>query len=128
VERVRPDTIFTHHPGDYNWDHTVTFDAVLMASRHSPGEFAAREVLAFEVLSSSERGYRNGSAFAPTVYVDVSKTIDKKKLALTYYASEARPYPHPRSIEALEYLARKRGGEVGIEYAEAFELIRRVEN
>ena len=49
------------------------------------------------------------------------------ELALTYYASESRPYPHPRSIEAVEYLARKRGGEVGIEYAEAFELIRRVE-
>jgi LmbE family N-acetylglucosaminyl deacetylase len=129
VERIRPDVIFTHHPGDYNWDHTITFESVLMAARQNPGDFAPSEIYAFEVLSSTERGYQNGDrAFHPTVYVNVAKSIDKKKLALSYYASEARPYPHPRSIEAVEFLARKRGGEVGIEYAEAFELIRRVEN
>lgn len=128
LARVKPHVIYTHHPGDYNWDHTLTFDAVLMAARHSPGEYGPEEILAFEVPSSTERGYQNsGQSFKPTVYIDVSKTIDKKKLALSYYASELRPYPHPRSMEALEYLSRKRGYEVGIEYAEAFELIRKVE-
>ena len=128
LAKVRPDVIFTHHPGDYNWDHTITFDAVLMAARHSPGEYGPEHLYAFEVPSSTERGNPNsGSTFRPTTYVDVRKTIDKKKLALSYYATEARAYPHPRSAEALEYLARKRGYEVGLEYAEAFELIRGVE-
>jgi LmbE family N-acetylglucosaminyl deacetylase len=128
LARLRPQAIYTHHPGDYNWDHTATFEAVLMAARHSPGEFGPEEIVAFEVLSSTERGYPNGGhTFRPNMYVDVAKTIDKKKLALCYYASELRRYPHPRSLEGIEYLARKRGSEIGIEYAEAFELIRRVE-
>jgi LmbE family N-acetylglucosaminyl deacetylase len=128
LERLRPQTLLTHHPGDYNWDHTITFDAVMMAARHSPGEHGPREILAFEVPSSTERAWQTGGrSFHPNVYVDVARTIDKKKLALLTYQSECRPYPHPRSIEALEYLARKRGAEVGLEYAETFELIRRVE-
>ncbi len=128
LNTIRPNVVFTHHPGDYNWDHTLTFEAVLMAARQNPGDFAPDEILSFEVLSSTERGYAGGGrGFHPTTYVNVAKTIDKKKLALSYYTSEYRPYPHPRSIEAVEYLARKRGNEVGIEYAEAFELIRSVE-
>ena len=47
--------------------------------------------------------------------------------ALRYYHSEYRAYPHPRSIEAVEYLARKRGNEVGLKYAEAFHVVRKVE-
>ena len=128
VEDVRPDLIFTPHPGDYNWDHTLTFEAALMACRRNPGDFAPTEIRSFEVLSSSERGWRQGDKmFRPTLYVDARRTIDAKKQALCCYASEYRPYPHPRSIEALEYLARQRGNEVGLEYAEAFQLIRKVE-
>ena len=37
------------------------------------------------------------------------------------------PYPHARSIEAMEYIARVRGLEAGVAYAEAFHLVRRVE-
>ena len=37
-----------------------------------------------------------------------------------------RPFPHPRSYEGVQYLARVRGMTVGIEFAEAFEVIRRV--
>ncbi|MBY0471651.1 PIG-L family deacetylase [bacterium] len=128
LKEVRPTTIFTHHPGDYNWDHTIAFDSVMMAARSSPGEFAPQEILSFEVPSSTERSWQSEErTFRPNVYVNIKGSIDKKKLALSYYASEKRPYPHPRSIEALEYLSRKRGSEVGLEYAEAFHLIRRTE-
>jgi len=129
IERERPDLVLTHHPGDYNWDHTVTFDAVIMAARCNPPDFSPREIRTFEVLSSTERGWQDPSRiFSPNYYVDVSSSMDAKKLAMSYYESESRPYPHPRSLEALEYLARRRGNEVGVFYAEAFHLIRRTEN
>ncbi len=128
LDELRPHTVFTHHPGDYNWDHGVVFDAVMMAARCSPGEFAPTEILAFEVASSTERAFASPArAFCPNVYVDVGRTIDKKKLAMRCYESEARPYPHPRSPEGIEYAARHRGLEIGVEYAEAFALVRRVE-
>ena len=38
-----------------------------------------------------------------------------------------RNYPHSRSYEAIHNLARYRGNQVGLEYAEAFEVIRKIE-
>ncbi|MCZ7587136.1 MAG: PIG-L family deacetylase [Deltaproteobacteria bacterium] len=127
IEKIRPGTIYTHHPGDYNWDHTACFDAVMMAARPSPGEHAPARLLTFEVLSSTERAWQNAAdAFHPNVYVDIARGIDKKKLAMKTYRSEHRDYPHPRSLEGIEYLARKRGLEIGVEYAEAFHLVREI--
>lgn len=128
IQGFCPDLVITHHPGDYNWDHSQTFDAVMMAARPNPPDHSPAEIWAFEVLSSTERAWQEASrAFHPNLYVDVNKTLAQKKLALMHYENEYRPYPHPRSVEAIEYLARKRGNEVGLEYAEAFHLVRRVE-
>jgi len=128
IARVKPNLVFTHHPGDYNWDHTITFDSVMMAARCNPPDFSPSEIRTFEVLSSTERASQDATRiFCPNLYVDVANSIDMKKLALKYYQSEYHPYPHPRSIEAIEYLARRRGNEVGLEYAEAFHIIRKVE-
>lgn len=128
IEAVRPALVFTHHPGDYNWDHTRAFEAVMMAARVNPPEFGPGEIRTFEVLSSTERAWQEpGRAFHPNLYVDVAATIEAKKLALQAYETEYRPYPHARSVEAVEYLARKRGTEAGVTHAEAFHIVRRIE-
>jgi LmbE family N-acetylglucosaminyl deacetylase len=128
IEREKPDLVLTHHPGDYNWDHTAIFDAVMMAARCNTPEFYPSEIRTFEVLSATERAWQDPSrVFCPNLYVDISRSIDMKKLAMKYYELECRPYPHPRSIEAIEYLARRRGNEVGMLYAEAFHIIRKLE-
>jgi N-acetylglucosamine malate deacetylase 1 len=128
IVKTEPNVVFTHHPGDYNWDHSQTFDAVMMAARINPPEFAPAEIRTFEVLSSTERSWQDPSrAFHANLYEDIGNSIDAKKLALSYYRTEIRPYPHARSIEAVEYLARCRGLEAGVAYAEAYHLIRRVE-
>jgi len=128
INKFKPSTIFTHHPGDYNWDHTITFDAVMMAARHTPDEFCPSEIFTFEVPSSTERSWQTGDrSFHPNVYVDVKDSILIKKNALNCYFSELRAFPHPRSLEGIEFLSRKRGSEVGLEYAEAFCLIRKVD-
>jgi len=49
----------------------------------------------------------------------------KKKLeAVKCYAAEKREFPHPRSLKAIEFLAKKRGTEIGFKAAEAFAVIR----
>lgn len=127
VAELRPDVILTHHPGDYNWDHTRTFDAVMMAARPDPSEHAPSELYTFEVNSSTERACQSADrVFMPNTWVDIERTIERKKEALRCYASELRPYPHPRSETALDALSRKRGTEVGLAHAEAFHLVRRV--
>ncbi|MCL5958545.1 MAG: PIG-L family deacetylase [Chloroflexi bacterium] len=126
VEETRPEIVYTHHPGDLNLDHAITFRAVLTATRPMPGS-CVRDLYAFEVPSSTEWAFqRLEPAFRPSVFVDVSTTIEAKIQAMLIYSGEARNFPHPRSAEALRAIARRWGSVAGAEYAEAFELIRSV--
>ncbi len=129
VEKERPQVVITHHAGDYNWDHTIVFQSVLMACRPNVGDFFPQQIFSFEVLSSTERAHQKASTvFAPNHYVPLhEKDLALKTKALLAYRSEIRPYPHPRSAQAVENLAAKRGNEVGLAYAECFELIRGIE-
>lgn len=126
VEELQPKTIYTHHPGDLNIDHQLTFRAVLTATRPTNG-CPVQELYTFEIPSSSEWSFHQvGPAFRPNVFVDVAETIERKLLALEYYESETRPSPHPRSPEVLRANARKWGATAGLDWAEAFELVRAV--
>ena len=40
--------------------------------------------------------------FVPDTWVDISATLGVKLAAMACYESELRPYPHPRSLQALE--------------------------
>jgi N-acetylglucosamine malate deacetylase 1 len=126
VMRRRPLSIYTHHPGDLNIDHGVTFRAVLTATR-PVGDCHVRDVYTFEVASSTEWAFQQiAPAFQPNVFVDISSTIDRKIDAMAVYESEARAFPHPRSAEALRAQARRWGSVTGLPYAEAFQLIRSI--
>ena len=61
------------------------------------------------------------------MYVDIKHTWNKKLAALNEYKMELREVPHSRSIEGLENLAKYRGAQAGLFYAEAFEIIRKIE-
>ena len=56
--------------------------------------------------------------------MEISDQLERKHKALSAYASEMRDWPHARSLEAVEHLARWRGAQVGVEAAEAFCLLR----
>jgi hypothetical protein len=65
-----------------------------------------------------------GGMFHPVRFVDISKTLKRKCKALECYGSEMRPFPHARSLDGLEALARWRGVSAGVEAAEAFTVVR----
>lgn len=119
--KITPDIIYTHFAWDLNIDHQLTYRATVTAFRPLPGE-KAKEIYTYEVLSSTEFNYPQ--TFSPNVYVDISATIEKKVEAMKAYRTEIRDWPHPRSEKALRILAQKRGCEVGIDWAEGFQLIR----
>ena len=48
--------------------------------------------------------------------------VEAKIKALSMYRGVMRPYPHPRSVEAIEGFAAYRGCQSGSNYAEAFEI------
>ncbi|WP_309090538.1 PIG-L family deacetylase [Phenylobacterium sp.] len=118
----QPKRVFTHSSKDVNIDHRVIHDAVIAATRPKPGA-SVHELFFFEVLSSTEwRPPSSIGPFAPTCFVDISDHIGTKTQALEVYTPELVPFPHPRSVEAVEALARYRGATVGVAAAEAFEV------
>jgi N-acetylglucosamine malate deacetylase 1 len=126
LRKIEPEIVYSHHAGDLNIDHRVVHDAVAVACRPSPGSLT-KTVLFFEVPSSTEWQMSGGShSFCPNWFTDISKTIDIKLKAMECYQSELRPWPHPRSLDAIRHLACCRGASVGVECAEAFILGRRI--
>ncbi|MBO1063874.1 PIG-L deacetylase family protein [Anabaena sp. 54] len=122
VTHIHPQIVYTHHNGDVNIDHRRVHEAVITACRPKPGS-SIKTLLFFEVPSSTEwRPPGSAPSFAPNWFVDISETLTLKLKALEAYSLEMCPYPHPRSIESVEYLARWRGSTVGVEAAEAFML------
>lgn len=123
IKTVQPRSIFTHHGGDLNMDHVIAFRATLTAARPTK-ESLVRAVYAYEVLSSTEWAFNKfAPQFYPNLFYDITGTIDKKIQAMKMYKTETREYPHPRSSEAILALAKKRGSEIGMAAAEAFETI-----
>ena len=126
IEQHKPHIIYVHHAGDVNIDHRRLHEAVVTACRPIPGQ-PVRRLLSYEVASSSE-WQPPGSApvFVPNWFVDISDQWQRKQKAIMAYSSEMRAWPHARSLEALEHLARLRGAQVGLEAAEAFSLLRQL--
>jgi LmbE family N-acetylglucosaminyl deacetylase len=130
VAELRPDIVLTHFEEDVNQDHGVVFNATMVATRPTPGS-TVRTVMCFETASSTEWAAPfPGRTFAPNVFVDIKETLAQKVAAMSVYGdthmSELRPYPHPRSLEAIEVYAKRHGVAVGMEAAEPFMLVRGV--
>lgn len=133
IEDWNADAIITHHPSDTNNDHVNTSYAVQAACRlfqRRDNIPVLKELLYMEVPSSTEWSFdTSANRFTPNYFVEIGKSgVDIKIKALSAYKGVMRPYPHPRSVEALEGLAAYRGVQAGCNYAEAFECaMRRVE-
>lgn len=123
-----PDFIFTHHGGDLNIDHQMTFQAVMTATRPMEDE-QVKAIFTFETPSASEwQATCDPRHFMPNFYIEISENDLKAKCdAMAAYEFESRAFPHPRSSEALKILAQYRGYTVGKRYAEAFQIVRIIE-
>ena len=122
IREHAPEIVYTHHGGDLNVDHRIAHQAVVTACRPQPSS-AVKEIYAFETLSSTE-WQTWGDRFLPQHWVDIAPFLERKLEALKAYGDEMRPFPHTRSFEGVEALARSRGTAVGVAAAEAFSVVR----
>tara|TARA_B110000438_G_C15819176_1_gene653443 strand:+ start:4400 stop:5113 length:714 start_codon:yes stop_codon:yes gene_type:complete len=123
IQIFKPDIVYTHHFGDLNIDHRITFNATLTASR--PYESTIKELICFEVPSSTEWNYP--ATFNPNYFVNIEKQLKNKIKAMKAYTNESGDFPHPRSSKSLIAIAEKWGTTCGIKCAEAFEIIRKID-
>jgi LmbE family N-acetylglucosaminyl deacetylase len=118
---IKPEIIFTHHEKDLNIDHQITCRAVMTATRPTKGE-CVQEIYAFEIPSSTEWSFP--LCYSPNIFVDIGETLEAKISAMKAYQSELKEYPHPRSLEGIELIARLWGMKVGLSSVEAFLAVR----
>jgi LmbE family N-acetylglucosaminyl deacetylase len=87
-----------------------------------------KKVLLYECISETEFAPAlPEKVFIPNYFVDVSKHFMKKLEIMKIYESELGEHPFPRSLRNIEALAVFRGASVGVEYAEAFQLIKYID-
>lgn len=126
IRQVQPHTIYLPHHGDLHTDHQRVYQATLVASRPING-CSVRQLLCYETLSETDWSpTRADSVFIPSVFIDIEHHLATKLKAMACYSTELKPFPHPRSLDALEALARVRGATAGLAAAEAFAVVRQI--
>lgn len=122
-----PEVIFTHHGGDVNIDHQLTFEAVFTSIRPMYDE-KVQTIICFETPSGTEwRAATDPKHFIPNMFIEVSEEgLQAKIKGMESYEFEKRKFPHPRSPEALRIQAQRWGVAVGKKYAEAFTIVRTI--
>jgi N-acetylglucosamine malate deacetylase 1 len=103
-----PDAVFTQWPLDNHPDHRATFMLVYGAWERMQRSFA----LYYYEVSNGEDTVQ----FAPTQYVDITQTVERKRLACYAHASQAPD----KFYKLQEQVAIFRGFESGHQQAEAF--------
>ena len=129
VEAAQPERLYVPFPYDLHRDHRELFYSLSVHWRPylEMGQ-SIREVYCYETPSETHLAapYLE-PAFSPNVYVDVSAYLQCKLDALRCYESQIQPSPLPRSLEAVEALAKYRGSQIGVRAAEAFVLVRKLD-
>lgn len=126
VQKIRPEIVYIPFYGDMHTDHKKVADAAMVALRPYSAPFV-REIYAYETLSETGWNYPTADkTFIPNVFENISAYVDVKVHAMEMYETKIEKPPHPRSAEGIRTLAKYRGGTVGVEYAEAFMCLRRI--
>ncbi len=124
VREFEPTVVYTHHWGDVNADHARITEAVDVATRPFAAPYVQR-LYAFDTPSSTEwTASSRNQPFAPNVFSDISRELDRKLDAMRCYRSELRPYPHPRSLRSLRERAGYWGSVANMAAAEPLMLLR----
>ncbi len=127
LESIRPTILLTCDPNDYNQDHRAASLATITAARPVPNTFKSlpRIVLTYE--HSVGTWTTNAVPSAPNLYVGLSpRDLAAKLAALRLYRSQLKHPRGPFSPHAVATLAKLRGLQAGLDYAEAFSLKRLV--
>ena len=110
LAKVKPEIVYLPFIGDMHLDHRETLESALVGLRPIHNS-VVKEIYMYETLSA-------------TVWVDISETFDYKINAMKCFESQMCEYPHPRSAEGIEALAKYRGSTIGVPYAVSFMAVR----
>lgn len=127
IRKYDIDTVYIPHKGDCHKDHEVIHSCAMVACRPLAGSKVKR-VYSYETMSETEWGEPTAAeAFVPNRLVTFTEEEFALKLqAMATFRSQLQLFPSPRSLEALESLAKYRGATVSSARAEAFMVLREI--
>lgn len=124
LNKIRPERIYLVNRSDAHSDHRVLFDAIMACTKSFRYSFI-REVFMYECLSETEFAPAlPEKAFIPNCYIDITGKMEEKLQLMRIYESELGEHPFPRSERNIKALATFRGASCGVEYAEAFQILK----
>ncbi len=124
IRVAKPDFILTHAPNDYHPDHRavsrLVFDASFVSQLPNiPTEHPAHPNAQPVVYMDTSVGVD----FLPTEYVDITETYAIKKRMLECHECQIKwiqDYGGVHPVEIMDVMARWRGHQCGVRYAEGF--------
>ncbi len=124
IRLARPDLVITHFHSDYGGDHNNTLklvvDATLAAAvPNFPGAHPPLARIPWLYMMEPMGGY----GFQPQVYVDVTATLATKLRMLECHQSQMQWMSRYGGLDSRRYVetvARFRGYQAGVEFAEGF--------
>jgi len=113
------DTIYVHWSGDTNQDHVNTLKTAMAAGRLIPNVLCYEQVPLPRITN-----------IYPTAnyYVDITDVFSQKMELVKCHQSQLKKYSSQGFdiIKGLETLAKYRGAQIGVKYAEAFDILKMV--
>lgn len=119
VSKIEPSAIFTHSLGDSHQDHLALTNSILSATRRNDAS-----VFMYEQIIP---GGVTPVPFHPHFFVDISAHIDDKIRSIHAHKSQVKKYG-ANWTESIRGRAVMRGAQIGVKYAEAFEVVKIREN
>ena len=121
ISKYKVDTVYTHWGGDTHQDHINTLNSTLAASRMVNNVFCYEQVPLPRVCMSYP---------VANYYVNITDSIENKIKACNYHKSQVNKY-FSMGIDILDNiktLAKYRGNQSNVMYAEAFNVLKIVVN
>ena len=124
VRKAKPDVVLTHFPEDYQWDHRMTSQLVVVATflanmpyyeTDYPFHTKIPPIYYMDTLA--------GISFQPAEYVDISDTIEIKEKMLRCHQSQYLWLKKLGKIDYVDFMKTQsafRGYQCGVRYAEGF--------
>lgn len=112
IDDLKTDLIYTHWDHDVHQDHFAIGKATLNAGRHIP-----------RILMYRSNWYQTSDLFRGNYYVDISDVMHLKIKAVKAHASELKK-AGKGWIEFFKNENRNNGQEIGVQYAELFEVVK----
>ena len=120
VQDFKPEIVVIPYRNSYAQDHRAVAEACISAFRPMPSNLHHQPKMILEI----EEATRWPVSSSPNFFVDISDVMEDKIELYKCHRTQLVDDPHPRSFENLRRLAGIRGTEIGVKYAEAYNLLR----